>query len=228
MNRPFAFAPADAVDISITTKDGTLKLQRKGDSWQAQAPYQDRANPEWVAQLLNSLNGLEWRETVSRKDMSKEDYKRTGLGNPAALEVSVLGEGGKELARCRFGGKAPYEESFYAAQPGEKPDKKGDELLHVTKSTLPALLSKNAEDWRDIKLVRLQPDTIHRFVLSAGTGAIEFTREKGKPWQLIKPIQTAASDERVNAILAAVLNMDVKLNTASDGEAKTANPALPS
>lgn len=227
VNRPFAFDPSEAMDISITTKAGTLKLQRKDDAWQARAPYQDRANPEWVAQLLNSLNGLEWRETVARKDMSKDDYKRTGLGNPAALEVTVLGAGGKEFARCRFGGKAPFEDSFYASQPGEKPDKKGNELLHVTKSTLPALLSKNAEDWRDIKLVRLQPDTVRRFVLTAGTGAIEFTRERGKPWQLINPIQTAASDERVNAVLAAVLNMDVRLNAVPDSSEIAPNPALP-
>ncbi|WP_038170062.1 DUF4340 domain-containing protein [Verrucomicrobium sp. BvORR106] len=227
VNRPFEFAPAEAADISITTKDGTLKLQRKDDAWHARAPYQDRANPEWVAQLLKALNGLEWRETVARKDMGKEDYKRTGLGNPTALEVAVLAEGGKELARLRFGSKAPFEESFYAVQPGEKPDKKGNEVLHVTKSTLPALLSKNADDWRDIKLVRIPADTVRRFVLTAGTGAIEFTREKGKPWQLVKPLQTAASDERVNAVLAAVLNMDVHLNPAPKPSEKTPNPALP-
>ncbi|HSJ04377.1 MAG: DUF4340 domain-containing protein [Verrucomicrobium sp.] len=229
-NRPFAI-PAEKVDaIQITTKESSVSLVRSGNVWQVKAPFQDRANPELIATLLTTVNSLEWRDTVARKDQSKEDYKRTGLGGGSVMEVKIMGDR-HILAHCRVGGKAPFEESYYITQPPAEKDaektKEQDELLHVAKTPLPTLLAKRPEEWRDSKLIRIPAESVHRFVLTAGTGAIEFTRTKGRPWQLVKPLQTPASDERVNAVLAAVLNLQVQVNNQPDSAPKGTDPSLP-
>jgi hypothetical protein len=223
--RPHAFAPETADAIQITNNDSTLEVVREGGTWVVQEPYQDRANPEVVQTLLNGLLRLEWRETLARKDQDKSDYKRTGLGSSSATEVKVRGKG-ELLAHCRFGNKAPYEDSVYVSQPSVR-IKDDKDLLHVAKTTLPALLAKPPEEWRDSKLLRLKAESVHRFVLAAGTGAIEFTRSSGQPWQLVKPLQIPASDDRVNAILAAMLNMEVRLNPTPESSPQTSTPALP-
>ena len=159
-------------------------------------------------------------ETFNPDTFSKDRIKRTGL-NGTSIELSVSG-GGKKLATCKVGTRTALENSVYIAIPHPK----NGELIHaarlpfaeLAKSQGPAakkfdfltMLQTPAEAWRDPALIRLKADRVRRITFSAGTGLMEFHRDSGRPWELTKPLQTRASDERINAVLAALLHIDAR------------------
>jgi hypothetical protein len=193
---------AKAIDsIKINSSDKPIELRLKDNTWEVTSPMKDRANPELVQKLLEGMAQLEWIDSFKRKDLERDDYRRTGMAT--AIEVRLLSDS-KTVAQCRIGGKGVLEDSVYVGVGDEK-----DDHIHLARTSLDALIQKSPDDWRDEKLVRLKAADIRRFSLSAGNGAIEFTREAGQPWQLVKPLQTRASDERVNAVIAAILNLKI-------------------
>lgn len=221
MGKPFQFDPESVDLIQIEGKDKPLKLQKKDGVWMVVSPLNDRANPDQIKKMVDSVANLEWMETFKRKDMERDDYRRTGL--TAAVEVRLL-SGTKELAHCMVGTKGAIEDAFYITLP----DEKSEDQVHLARTELSTLAHKTPDEWRDDRLVRLKVETIKRFSISAGNGIIEFARAAGGSWQLAKPLQTRASDERVNAVVAAVLNLKVSPGTDADPPVtSTANRTLP-
>jgi hypothetical protein len=64
---------------------------------------------------------------------------------------------------------------------------------------------------------------VTRFVISAGDGVLEFSRKPGQGWELTKPLQARASQERVNAVLNALLNLEAKAGKTPPNVATTAS-----
>lgn len=212
----FKNAEADAIEIS--GKDQKITLQRRGEHWWITSPVEDRANPLLTTILLESLKSFESIETLKQDDLDKEGWKRSGL-NGTSTKIT-LRQGGKNIAICRIGGHTPIENTIYLAisknnsvdnihvvqlpKPGvvQNPDVVLPDILGV--------LQTPASSWRDPALLRLKADSVRRLIFSAGTGIIEFKRAANEPWELVKPLQTRASDERVNAVLAALLHLEAK------------------
>lgn len=200
--QPFDFKAADADEIEIVRKDETLRLIMRNGAWRIGQPFDDPADPDLAKQVLEAMPAVEWIETMKRDDMRKDDLKRTGLGDDA-VKLTVR-KSGATLAEIAVGAPAALDGCVYASVPKRK------DQLHIAKTTLPALLDKTHDEWRDPKLVRLKAEDIRQFTISAGAGTMDFTRAAGQPWQMAKPIQTRASNERVDAIVAAFLNLKVR------------------
>jgi hypothetical protein len=202
-SHPFQFKPADADEFEVERKDDSLHLQLRDGSWRIGHPFDDTADPDQVKKVLEAIPSMEWVESIERKDLRKDDLKRTGLGDDV-VTITIRGKG-QLLAQASFGGPAPLEDCVYASVPPHK------DVIHVAKTTLPTLLAKPDEEWRDPKLVRLKPEDIRHFSMNAGTGGMEFARGgPDQPWRILKPIQTRASDKRLNALIRGFLNLDVK------------------
>ena len=215
---PYSFSPGDADEIEITRKDDTLRLLSRNGQWTIGQPFEDPADPDLVKQILESIPALEWVEKLERDQLKKEDLKRVGLGD-AAIKLIVRSKGAP-LAQFSLGAAAPLEGCAYASIAGDK------ESIFVARTGLPTLLARIDDEWRDPKLVRLKAEDISRFAINAGSGSMEFTREKGRPWRIVKPIQTRGSDDRVNAVITAFLNLKVKPARITT-PAPTAGPELP-
>lgn len=200
--RPFQFKAEDADEIELERKDGTLRMVRRNGSWRIEQPFDDAADPDLVKQLLEGIPAMEWVETVQRKDLRNEDFKRTGLGENS-VKIRVR-RSGATLAEAIMGAAAALEGCAYAALPG------GKEELYVAKTSLLTLLRKNDDEWRDPRLARLKVEDIHHFTMSAGNAGMEFTRGPGGSWRLMNPIQTRASDDRVDAVIRGFLNLRVR------------------
>ncbi len=218
--RPFVFDPKNVDKIEIAARDGTIQLHRWEDGvWYLAKPMEDRAGDEMVQQLITGLATLTWSAELKRSDMKKEDFKRTGLGN-GAVEV-VLKGGGRVLARCFFGTAAPVDDTIYVSA-----DEKS-EVFHLARTAAQPLITKSADEWRDNRLTRMRLEHVGRFSITAGSGSMEFSRKPGQPWQIVKPIQTRASDERVNGVIQTLLKLQVKPNGNHLPPAATGSDALP-
>jgi len=233
-SRLFAFKKQQVDTLEIRGKDQSVMLRRRGDDWWITAPVEDRANPLPVEAVLEILLRMENIESFDPDTFSKNGIKRTGL-NGASIDLTISG-GGKQLATCKVGTRTALENSVYVAIPRPKTG----ELIHaarlpfaeLAKSEAAAakkfdflgMLQTPAEAWRDPALIRMKADSVRRITFSAGTGLMEFRRDAGRPWELTKPLQTRASEERINALLAALLHIEAR--PASKVQA-TASGALP-
>ncbi|MEI6534762.1 MAG: DUF4340 domain-containing protein, partial [Verrucomicrobiaceae bacterium] len=233
--RLFDFKRQDADTIEISGKDQNVSLKRRGEQWWITSPIDDRANPLPVGIILDNLEFFESIDSIKPDELGKDGWKRAGL-NGTSLKLSVR-HGNKVIASCRVGGHAPIENTIYIAIS----KKDAEEKIYAVALPVPnasqnpdvalpdflAVLQIPGAAWRDPALLRLKAEAVRRLVFSAGTGIMEFKRAANEPWELLKPLQTRASDERVNAVLATLLHMEARpLEKGSDATA-TGSTALP-
>jgi hypothetical protein len=200
--KPFRLQPADADEIEIEHKEGKLRLQKQADTWNIVHPFQDPADLDLVKKLLEAVPAITWVDTVERDDMRREDQRRTGLGEDA-VKLTVRREG-SELAQLSIGAPAALEGCVYASRLSQKDE------VHVARTILPALLAKTDDEWRDPVLVRLRAETLRRISIHSAAGAMEFARQGDGPWQMVKPIQTRASENALKAVVIPFATMKVK------------------
>lgn len=200
--KPFSFKASEADALLISGKNMEVKIARQDGVWRITQPFKDRANADLIARMVTAINALEWVETVRRADLKTSDWKRAGL-NDASLEIALSG-GGKDIARLKLGSPGAIENSLFISTQ----DAKGNQLIHLARTPLGALTSKTAEDWRDTRVLRLPAAAVTRFVFSAGDGVLEFSRAADGQWEITKPLQARASQDRVNAVLNALLNLE--------------------
>lgn len=200
--KPFDFK-LEAVDhIEVTSKEKSVKLELKDGQWEVLRPYQDRGNPELIASILQAILDTECIEKLRKKDLKSKDYRRTGLSGNNNVGL-ILKQKDQTLAHLSVGSNASLEESAFLSIAGNENE------FYLVKTKLNELLPSDLELWRDPQLTRFKAEEIKAFSLSSGNGIMEFAREQGKPWQIIKPLQTRGSNERINAILTALLKLEV-------------------
>lgn len=229
------FESKDADAIEISGKDQNITLQRRGESWWLTTPVEDRANPMLTGIVLESMKSFESIESIKQDDLGKDGWKRTGLsGNSTKI---IVRQGGKKIGVCRIGSRTPVENTIYLAV--AKDD--SIETVHVVQLPKPgvtqnpdillpdilSVLQTPAGSWRDPALLRLKAASVRRLMFSAGTGIMEFKRAVNAPWELVKPLQTRASDERVNAVLAALLHLEAKPLPKSSETSTAGTDTLP-
>lgn len=234
--RLFSFKKQQADTIEISGKDQAVILQRRGDDWRITAPVEDRANPLLAEAILEILVRMENIQTLDPGTFSSDLVRRAGL-NGASIQLNISG-GGTKLATCKVGARTALENSVYISLPHPK---KGDRIhaarlpfAELGKSEGPAakkfdflgMLHTPAEGWRDPALIRLKADNVRRITLSAGTGLMEFRRDTGRVWELTKPLQTRASEERINALLAALLHIEARPAEKVQATAASALPGM--
>ena len=201
--------------------DRQIALAQKDGLWRIAEPYDDMADPEKVNRLISALSSIEIIEPIDRDDFEDEGWKMTGLSGPAA-KVRAL-SGATTVAEFWLGAAAPLENSAYLMLPpsGDEP-----EHAYMVRTDLLNALKVPQQDWRDMKLIHLPADLITRLTFTQADGQIEVSRKDSKsPWNLQKPIQTRAGKERINELLAALLNLDITTATVPDLPAATTQPA---
>jgi hypothetical protein len=219
--KPFALQAAEADEIEIEHKEGRLRLQKQAGTWNIVHPFQDPADLDLVKKCLEAVPAIEWVDTVERDDLRRNDQRRTGLGEDA-VKLTVRRNGGA-LAQINIGAPAALEGCVYASQPSDKDE------VHVARTTLPALLAKTDDEWRDSKLVRLRPETLRRISIVSTAGAMEFARPADGPWHMVKPIQTRASEDALKAVVITLATMKVKPSrnaTPTPGPGADAQPTV--
>lgn len=221
--KPFSFEANQVDTITIESAEQTLELKVEELFWRIGAPVQDAADPERVTALIKAVREAEWLEKVDRDGMSTEAWKRTGLAEP--LSHITLKGAGVALAECWVGSESVIEGSCHLSVPSLKA---GERVHYVARTDLAALLKTTPEQWRDSRLLNMPLESISTVSLQNGHGLIEISREKPKaPWNLTKPLRTRGHDERINSLLATLMNLKIsQANTSSSPAASAPTESL--
>ncbi len=208
--------------------DRSFALALQAGVWRLTQPFDDVADPERVERLVKELAGLELVERLRKDDFAPADWKATGLDAPP-VKLRLMA-GSEKLLDLWLGSAGALENTAYASLPPAAGNGNGgsaDERIPVVLRTgLHPLLKEAPALWRDTKLLRLPAESILRVRLSAAGGQIELARDSGgeTPWNLVKPLQTRASQERVNELLSVLLNLDI---LSAELATVAANPGSP-
>jgi len=138
--RPLDAADREVVSVSISHGREALILRQESPGvWRVTPPH-DAADAEGAAALLAGLRALRPEMRLSK------DAAAYGLSENDATVVRVAGDGGRELYAARFGRNGLAGAVHMAADAGS------DVFLAAGPS--PELLARNAQDWRERRLLR--------------------------------------------------------------------------
>ena len=203
--KPLNFETSQVDEIILTAGGRPLTLKVQDLFWRVGVPVEDAADPERVEKLLKALKDAEWLEHVDEDGLGADAWKMTGLGEQA-IHLEVKGAG-VLVAECWVGFESSIAGACYLSVPGLNG---GAREHYVARSDLAALVKTPAEGWRDARLLHMPPDGVSSITLQNGHGLIELAREKPKaPWNIVKPLRTRGSDQRINELLGVLLDLKV-------------------
>ena len=98
----------------------------------------------------------------------------------------------------------------------------GSDTVYVVRNALRNQVTKKVEDFRDKKLADTAPSLVSKVQVKTAEGEFELER-KNTHWDFVKPLRARAADQKVNDLLAGVINAQVSQFLA---EAPTPEQAL--
>jgi hypothetical protein len=217
---PARFEKDKITRVEVLNSENTpLTLVRDGAAWRMEAPFPDVADPQHVAALILTLDGVEWVERIHREEFDDSEWQKTGLDKPRHKVRLFAGD--NVVHESWFGSRAVIENNYYMGVPG----KLGEEpAWYLAKSEAPLVLQIPTATWRDPKLLRLPAEVITGITLTQASGQIVLAREnEHAPWSLEKPLRSRGSKERITELLSTLLNIEV--TEAKDATASSSNPA---
>jgi hypothetical protein len=161
-----ALSPAEVDAITIAGDADTIVLERVADSTWTVNGFD--ASPDAVGTLLGALAEPTAGELIAQNPSSHE---RMGVDTSSAKRLTI-GRGEQVLGEVLVGAQGRSFRSAYARKPGD------DDVFLVEGELIP-LLDRNVTDWRDKRIVTLEPDSIHGITVERGGTRYSLVRADG-------------------------------------------------
>ena len=198
----------DKIDgILIQNGDDKIDLRRHNQKWRLETPVKDQADSSAVDSLLSDLEAWQKQTTIPAKEIDADKGRLAEFGlNKPKLRLKLSGQGAP--AEIWFGKDAALEGKMYVRFENSK-----DTFL--VPQTVKKDIEKKADDFRDRKLTDLTAPQVNRLVLKSGAGEMEL-QKKGEHWEIVKPMQARADDQKVNDLIAQVTTAHIDEFVAED------------
>jgi hypothetical protein len=186
--------------IALKSGDAQVELVKNDASWRLQAPLQDRADTPTVNSLLSLVSGLRHDSKILlEKAQEKEKLKEFGV-DASDTQIRLKSDKGKEITLL-IGKDSAVDGKVYVRVDGS-------EAVYVIRNELRNQVTKKADDFRDKKLSDTAPALVQKIHVKTAELEVELER-KNNHWSFLKPIAARAADQKVNDLLASVLNAQV-------------------
>ncbi len=204
--------------VEVSGPQGATALARGDDGvWRMEKPAPDRPDKELLESLFQALSQLASRRYLGPAELEEAGQAEAGFGLAPGerLELNLFA-GGEKLVGYWIGRTAPFEDSVYLQREGE------GNGVHIANVDLRVLLDVPLTRFRDHLVLRLVPEAIERIGIERDGLVTEFGRAglDNPQWLLLKPLQTRADVESVEAILAQLAELpvlDFQEETAAQG-----------
>jgi hypothetical protein len=194
------FSLADVNGITITNGEEKIELRSDNGIWNLEAPVHDRANPDAVAELLNTLSQTgNIDELRAKDDQTRLNLKEFGVSK-SSLRLKLLGK--HMPPEILFGKDTAVEGRVYARLDGS-------ETVDVINSKLKGLITQSVSAFRDPKLMHLEPEKVQRVVIKTAAGELDVQKQDDENWMLRKPLQTKADVDKVKSLIVQLVGLRV-------------------
>lgn len=193
--------------IVILNGDDGIELKRDGQKWRLTSPIEDLADNALVDGILSDLESWPKENTIDAKEIAKDKSKleEFGLAKPK-LRLRLSGE--EAPPEIQFGSSGALENRVYVKLANRKD-------VYLASQNVRDAISKKAEDFRDRKLTDTMATQVVRVALKAGLGEMALEKH-GDHWEITRPLRARADDQKVNDLIAQVVNSRVAQFVAND------------
>lgn len=161
-----AVSAVEVDGVTIATDADTIRLERVGDSAWTVNGFD--ASPDAIGTLLGALAEPTAGELIAQ---SPSSHERMGVDEASAKQVT-LRRGEQVLGEVLVGGQGRSFRSAYMRKPG-------DDDVYLVEGELVPLLDRSITDWRDKRILAVQPDSIRGITVERGGTRYALVRAEG-------------------------------------------------
>ena len=207
------WAPAEVERIEIVNAAGRFRLDRRGETWRITEPFDDRADPAAVREVLKLVGATEVIERVAAENVQrKRDLKEFGLDAGNHVQLTFYSSKRKPVV-VLVGKATAYDDSAYVriSESGGPP---GDVVVARTKAR--PLLTRAPGEFRDPAVLESAAESLVRMVIKTPASEVELQREaapEGSPsggeqglWRLTRPIVERTDPDVMDRLVAGLVS----------------------
>ncbi len=185
------------ISISSSHNDSVWEFQKSGDQeWVVSAPYNWKANPYAIQQLLFQLKELSWESRFPVSDLAQagQSLESYDLAQPR-LRIQL--QNGSSSTTIALGAQTEIGNRFYTMSPD------GDYVLVIGRG-LTELLQQDMENFLDKRIFSRAIEGSRVIQIqdrSASNVRVRLERRESG-WRFVSPIEAEADGERIQAMIA--------------------------
>ena len=189
----FDFDPDDITGISIKNGDQSFRIQRSDDGWHLTKGLEDSASPEAVAALIQTALETPVLDRIDASEI-RDDKNLSGYGVlKSSLQIDFKGDKPPSLL---IGKTSPDGTRQYVSFENSK-------TVYLIPKDIVRLLTLPIENYRDRRILPLDPAQIERIVFRRGNSTLELQRD-GDGWKILRPLSAPADAAAVDDLLSKI------------------------
>ncbi|MFM8365288.1 MAG: DUF4340 domain-containing protein, partial [Verrucomicrobiota bacterium] len=186
----FDFDPADIRFIQIKNGDQSFRIQPGDDGWVLDAATRDTASPEAVSAIFRAALETPVLDRIDASEIRTDENLAAYGVRKSSLQLDFKGD--RPLALL-FGKTGADGNRTYVSFENSK-------TVYLIPDNLGRLISSPPDTFRDKRLAVFDPERVRRIEIHRGLSTLEL-ENKGRGWRIVKPLDTAADDAAVRALL---------------------------
>ena len=186
----FDFDPEDIAHIRITNGDQSFRIKREEGGWILETANPDTANPEAVAAIFKTALATPVLDRIDPSEIQDKQNLATYGVLKSTLQLDFKGDRPLSLLFGKVG--ADGNRTYVAFEKSN--------AVYLIPNDLAKLIAMPSDNFRDRRLASIDPDRVRRIEIQRGTTTLEL-ENKGRGWRIIKPLDAAADNEAVAALL---------------------------
>lgn len=189
----FDFDPDDITGISIKNGDQSFRIQRSDDGWHLTKGLEDSASPEAVAALIQTALETPVLDRIDASEI-RDEKNLSGYGVlKSSLQIDFKGDKPPSLL---IGKTSPDGMRQYVSFENSK-------TVYLIPKDIVRLLTLPIENYRDRRILPIDPAQIERIVFRRGNSALELQRD-GEGWKILRPLSAPADAAAVDDLLSKI------------------------
>jgi len=186
----FDFDPEDIAHIRITNGDQSFRIKREEGGWILETINPDAANPEAVAAIFKTALSTPVLDRIDPSEIQDKQNLATYGVLKSTLQLDFKGDRPLSLLFGKVGGNG--NRTYVAFEKSN--------AVYLIPNDLAKLIAMPSDNFRDRRLVPIDPERVRRIEILRGSTTLEL-ENKGRGWQITKPLAAPADNEAVTALL---------------------------
>jgi len=197
----FDFDPHKVETVTFLKGREKITCQREENDWMIVMPLKTKADSQLMQEIVSSLAEARLTEVIEE---SPSDLAPFGLKRVKVLRITFTLKDEEKTQSLLLGDELPLNKFYVYA-------KKGDEgRVFSIYAGLRSKLDKSLFDLRDKTLFPLIPEMVKTLEIRRKGEAIICEKKSGKDWWINHPIKTRADREKIEIILNAIKNAEIR------------------